>query len=40
MGKLKELKESMLFYSIIKDYKKEFLKAKYSQSIDAGVLIS
>lgn len=40
MGKLKELKESMLFYSIIKDYKKEFLKAKYARSIDAGTLIS
>ena len=40
MGKLKELKESMLFYSMIKDYKKEFLKAKYSRSIDAGTLIS
>lgn len=40
MGKLKELKESMLFYSIIKDYKKEFLKAKYSRSIAASVLIS
>lgn len=40
MGKLKELKESMLFYSMIKDYKKEFLKAKYARSIDAGTLIS